>query len=97
MSTLQKDNKKMTSDTYQAEEIPKPTIYAVPQAKIEGYVARAPKLHQPYYRKMLTNNKSKARAVKAKCLECGNWQIKEVIHCQVFECPLWRVRPYQKK
>jgi hypothetical protein len=39
----------------------------------------------------------RANAVKAKCLECCNWQKGEVSACQIRDCPLWHYRPYQPK
>lgn len=35
-------------------------------------------------------------AVKLKCLDCSDWQMKEVRNCKVTGCPLFPVRPYQK-
>jgi len=43
------------------------------------------------------NKPSKAIAVKAKCLDCCNWIAKEITLCTAETCPLWPVRPYQKK
>jgi hypothetical protein len=40
---------------------------------------------------------SKAAAVKAKCIECCNFQKAEVKRCDIEGCPLWRYRPYQNK
>lgn len=34
-------------------------------------------------------------AVKLKCLECANYQIEEIKHCQCFDCPLYPIRPYK--
>lgn len=39
--------------------------------------------------------KSKAKAVKAKCLDCSGHNRAEVARCTVTICPLWSVRPYQ--
>lgn len=40
---------------------------------------------------------SKARAIVAKCLECCCNDRDEVRNCQVYTCPLYEVRPYQRK
>ncbi len=96
MSVLGKNSEKMTQSTSCTEKISQNVIYGLCEEKIEAYVARAPQRHQKRYREILTGNISKARAVRVKCLECSGWQYSEVTHCQVFECPLWRVRPYQK-
>lgn len=36
-------------------------------------------------------------AIKLKCLDCSNFQKKEVKNCPVTSCPLWAVRPFQDK
>ena len=41
--------------------------------------------------------KSKATAIKAKCLSCCNWQRSEITACAVFICPLHPFRPFQSK
>lgn len=41
--------------------------------------------------------KSKARALKAKCLDCCAFDKIEVKNCIVKTCPLWFFRPYQQK
>lgn len=39
--------------------------------------------------------KSKAVALKMKCLECCCFQKNEVRDCQIETCPLWPHRPYR--
>lgn len=41
--------------------------------------------------------RSKAAALKAKCLDCSCFQRKEVTLCTVQTCPLWHYRPFQKE
>ena len=41
------------------------------------------------------SGKSKAAALKAKCLDCVNWQRAEVTACEAETCPLHPYRPYQ--
>ena len=41
------------------------------------------------------SGKSKALAIKAKCIECCNLQKVEVAGCLVKGCPLYRYRPYR--
>lgn len=41
------------------------------------------------------SGKSKAKALKAKCLHCCNFQRAEVTACTTFACPLWSYRPFQ--
>lgn len=40
-------------------------------------------------------NGSLKAAIALKCLDCSNWQMKEVRECQVKSCPLFSCRPYQ--
>lgn len=45
--------------------------------------------------------KSPIKAIRAKCLECSNYQYSEVRECPVEECPLYAFRfgknPYRAK
>ena len=43
------------------------------------------------------NSKSKAEAIKAFCLQCVGFQSKRVTNCTALKCPLYQVRPYQKR
>ena len=36
-------------------------------------------------------------AIKAKCLDCSNWQRDEIAECRVLTCPLHPWRPFQAK
>lgn len=42
-------------------------------------------------------NKSKADAIKAFCLQCVDYRYKRVRDCGAKQCPLYQVRPYQVK
>jgi hypothetical protein len=42
------------------------------------------------------NGKSKAAAIKAKCLDCCCFNKEEIGGCRIKTCPLWSYRPYQK-
>lgn len=53
-----------------------------------------PALYQNIFRKAL---KSKANALKSKCLDCCCFQRAEITNCTVIDCPLWPHRPYQVK
>lgn len=35
-------------------------------------------------------------AIKAKCLECLNFDRAAIRVCSGYSCPLWRYRPYQR-
>ena len=41
--------------------------------------------------------KSKATALKLKCIECQCWQRNQVPLCTIQECPLWLHRPGVKR
>lgn len=42
-------------------------------------------------------SKSKAEAIKAFCLHCVGFKSKRVTNCTSPNCPLFQVRPYQKR
>lgn len=42
-------------------------------------------------------NGGRAAAIKAKCLDCTLDTREEVRNCEAYLCPLWAVRPYQRK
>ena len=52
-----------------------------------------PDLHKKKFTAAYEGN-SRAKAVKAKCLDCSLFQREEIKNCTVFGCPLWRYRPY---
>jgi len=59
--------------------------------RVSAYLPSALKIFYVAY-----SGKSKAAAIKAKCLECCNLDKTAVSNCTITGCPLWRVRPYQK-
>lgn len=65
---------------------------------IDHCVKNIPDIRNGAYRKnylKAMSGKSKSAAVKAKCLDCMNWQSTEVKLCPSMDCPLWLYRPYQ--
>lgn len=42
-----------------------------------------------------TSKSTNKRAIKAKCLDCSNYQREEVVECTVKTCPLWNFRPFK--
>jgi hypothetical protein len=42
-------------------------------------------------------NGSRAAANKLKCLECSNYETREIGKCVVKACPMWPFRPYQRQ
>jgi hypothetical protein len=62
----------------------------------EAHVQRAPVSLQGGLRRALAGEGSPRQIIKAKCLDCCNWERVEVANCTVVTCPLWRLRPYQK-
>lgn len=55
-----------------------------------------PERYLETYKKAMTG-KSRTAGVKAKCLDCTNWQKKEIELCTVSDCPLYPYRPYGAK
>ncbi len=41
--------------------------------------------------------KSLRAAINARCIDCCAWQKAEVHKCPAMSCPLWAVRPYQRR
>lgn len=61
-----------------------------------NYLKLVPQLHQKLFYNLYTGkNKSYAKAVKAKCLDCTCFNKEEVKHCVVETCPLFNLRPYR--
>jgi hypothetical protein len=61
--------------------------------------AHVPGKHQEAYRKNwdeAMKGKRLMPCIKAKCLDCMNWQANEVKACTCVACPLYEVRPYVK-
>ena len=47
--------------------------------------------------KLATKPSSLRLAINAKCYDCTGFQKKEVKNCEMSDCPLHAVRPYQPK
>ena len=62
--------------------------------KQKKYQEQIPDSYKLNYKKAV-ERKSRAAAVKAKCLDCCCWQRTEIVACQADTCPLWAYRPYQ--
>lgn len=64
-----------------------------PQERIEKRREGMPKAYRKNYDKAMAGNSLKA-AVKAFCLECVQWDKKEVKLCNSVACPLFPYRPF---
>jgi len=53
-----------------------------------------PKVYQQNYNKAI-EGRSRTAAIRAKCLDCTNWQRVEIADCLVETCPLFPYRPYR--
>jgi len=60
------------------------------------WISKIPQSYQANYRTAMSG-KSRASAIKAKCLDCMCWQRVEVANCTNDACPLHPYRPYQSK
>lgn len=47
--------------------------------------------------KALRSPKSLRAAINAKCYECSGFYRPEVTACEAYNCPLWNLRPWQRK
>jgi len=63
-------------------------------AEQKQWIAKIPKIYQQNY-KTAMSGKSRAAAIKARCLDCCCWQRVEVANCPVETCSLWLYRPYR--
>ena len=61
---------------------------------IQKRIDDIPEVYRKNYQKAMSG-KSRAAAVKAKCLDCTCWNRTEVSHCSAEACPLWLYRPYR--
>lgn len=59
------------------------------------YLRRVPQSMQPIFYRVLTCISGRPERVKAKCLDCSNFQREEVKNCPINTCPLWDIRPYR--
>lgn len=71
--------------------------YSTKNTQRSNYLRLVPALYQGIVYKCFTQRKSKALAIKAKCLDCSSYQKKEITNCTVVTCPLYNFRPYQVK
>jgi len=55
---------------------------------------KIPPVYQQNYETAISA-KSRAAAIKAKCLDCCCWQRVEITNCPVQTCPLYPYRPYR--
>ena len=62
--------------------------------KQKQQLSNIPKVYQANYETAISG-KSRAAAVKAKCLDCCCWQRVEISCCPVDTCPLHPYRPYR--
>lgn len=64
--------------------------------KQEKYLLDIPETMQNVFKKAYSGE-SRANGVKAKCLDCCNFQRKEVGLCEITTCPLYAYRPFSSK
>lgn len=64
--------------------------------RIKKRRADIPKIYRKTYDTAM-QGKSRTAGVKAKCLDCTNWQKEEIKKCTVSDCPLYPYRPYGAK
>jgi len=56
-----------------------------------------PPRYRDMIRKALEGKLTRAQAIKAKCIECCGFEVKQARDCGVETCPLYHVNPYRKR
>jgi hypothetical protein len=64
-------------------------------ASREGELARTPVSARGIVARAFAGEASPRQAIKARCLQCSNYQRDEIRYCTVYGCALWIYRPYQ--
>ena len=69
--------------------------------ELKALIEKVPVSCREVYSRAL-HGRSRAAAVKAKCLECCAWVRRDGGHdriggCRIRSCPLWAFRPFQTK
>jgi hypothetical protein len=64
-------------------------------ASQEGELSRTPISARGIVARAFAGKASPRQAIKARCLQCSNYQRDEIKHCTVEGCALWTYRPYQ--
>ncbi len=49
------------------------------------------------FRRVFEGVASPRQCIKAFCLECNGFEKESIPECTADACPLWRLRPYQRK
>lgn len=67
------------------------------QARQAEEIANTPALSRLLVARALDGTASPRKAIKARCLQCSNYQRDEIANCTVYCCALWQFRPFQDK
>ena len=62
-----------------------------------AFIQNMPQSYRRLFLDVFEEQKSKSKALKAKCLDCTNFQQKEITFCTAVSCPLHAFRPYQNQ
>jgi hypothetical protein len=65
------------------------------RSRIEKKASEIPLKYRQSYLRSVSGQAAPRHAIKAFCLECVCWQLKEVVLCPSVSCPLYPYRPYQ--
>lgn len=66
------------------------------EQRVEIVLKAAPVSAKTILERAFEGAASPRAAIKAKCLECLNFDRKAIGACTGYSCPLWAYRPYQK-
>lgn len=61
----------------------------------EGELARTPISAKGIIGRAFAKTASPRQAIKARCLQCSNYQRDEIANCTVLGCAFWQYRPFQ--
>ena len=67
------------------------------KARVKTFLQQIPDKFVVNHAKSIVGKRSLTNAIRCKCLDCACWQTEEVKNCETITCPLWKLRPYQKK
>lgn len=63
--------------------------------ELKSHIQLVPLRYQHLLCEIFSGVNSRTKAVKAKCLDCSNYQVQEIKECPCKLCPLWNYRPYK--
>ena len=75
---------------------PNPGGLTPEQEDLIGRLGAEKNLYTPLFSRVYSGKASPRQAIRAKCMDCSNWQRAEVRFCTVSDCALWPYRPFRE-